>query len=157
MVQPMPFVHQINTSKGGVPKRPVENAVINEGGVVGDEQADRIHHGSPDQALCLYSLEVIERLRAEGHPIEPGSAGENLTISGLDWSEVVPGSRLRIGPKVVAEVTGYTSPCSKNAAWFLEGNFTRMLESRHPGESRLYAKVVKGGAITAGDEVQLVA
>jgi MOSC domain-containing protein YiiM len=69
----MAHVHQINLSKGGVPKLPVDEAVIDESGVVGDVQADRVHHGHPDQALCLYSLEVIQELQREGHPIGPGS------------------------------------------------------------------------------------
>lgn len=141
---------------GGVPKTSVDTAKIDKRGVVGDRQEDTVHHGSPDQALCLYSLEVIERFKAEGHPIEPGFAGENLTISGLDWFSIEPGARLEIGPDIEAEVTHYATPCSKNAQWFVNGDFTRMLQSRHPGESRLYARVLRGGALTTGDEVRLV-
>ncbi len=125
-------------------------------GLVGDAQNDTKHHGGPDRALCLYSLEVIERLRSEGHPIEPGYAGENMTISGLDWAEVQPGARLRIGQDVEIEVTSYTAPCSKNARWFINGDFTRMLQSRHPGESRVYARVLQEGEVRAGDEVALL-
>jgi MOSC domain-containing protein YiiM len=152
----MAVIHQINVSDGGVPKTSVDHAMISERGVVGDRQEDTVHHGSPDQALCLYSLEVIERFKAEGHPIEPGFAGENLTISGLDWSSIEPGARLEIGPDIEAEITFYATPCSKNARWFVDGDFTRMLQSRHPGESRLYARVLRGGALTTGDEVRLV-
>lgn len=125
-------------------------------GLVGDAQNDTKHHGGPDRALCLYSLEVIERLQSEGHPIEPGYAGENMTISGLDWAEVQPGARLRIGQVVEIEVTSYTAPCSNNARWFIDGDFTRMLQSRHPGESRVYARVLQEGEVRAGDEVALV-
>jgi MOSC domain-containing protein YiiM len=152
---PMGTVHQINTSKGGVPKLPVEHAVIGDRGVIGDEQADKVHHGHPDQALCLFSLEVIERFRSEGHPIDPGSAGENVTVSGIDWGEVVPGRRMTIGP-VEIEITHYATPCSKNARWFAEGRYNRMHESLHPGESRVYARVLAGGAIRSGDTVALV-
>jgi len=52
----MATVHQINTSDGGVPKLPVPTAEVGLRGVVGDRQADTKYHGSPDQALCLYSL-----------------------------------------------------------------------------------------------------
>ena len=151
----MAQVHQINLSKGGVPKLPVARADIDESGVVGDVQADRVHHGRPDQALCLYSLQVIEELQREGHPIAPGSAGENLTLSGLEWPALVPGARLSVGPEVMVEVTGYTSPCQKNAGWFLEGDFTRMSQTRHPGSSRLYARVLQGGQVKTGDGVAL--
>ena len=151
----MPSVHQINISNGGVPKTPVDYAVIGERGLTDDRQADMVHHGSPDQALCLYSLEVIEGLRAEGHPIEPGFAGENLTFTGLDWHQIVPGLRIAIGAEIEAEVTDYTTPCSKNARWFIDGNFARMSQRLHPGESRVYAKILKGGVVRSGDEVVL--
>lgn len=148
-------IHQINTSRGGVPKLPIDSAVIDESGVVGDVQADRVHHGSPEQALCLFSLEVIQRMQAEGHPIAPGSAGENVTVSGVDWDEVAPGTRMTLGP-VEIEITHYTTPCAKNARWFADGRFTRMHQSKHPGESRVYARVIRGGTIRCGDGVDLV-
>ena len=148
-------VHQINTSKGGVPKLPVSTVMIGHRGVVGDEQADKVHHGSPDQALCLYSLEVIERFQAMGHPISPGSAGENVTISGLDWGDVTPGREMLLGP-VRIEVTHFATPCAKNAQWFTDGNFNRMHSAKHPGESRVYARVLEGGPLETGDPVRLV-
>ena len=151
----MAHVHQINLSKGGVPKLPVEEAVIDESGVIGDVQADRVHHGRPEQALCLYSLEVIEELQREGHPIAPGAAGENLTLSGLDWTTLEPGARLLVGPDVEIEVTWYATPCTKNARWFVAGDFARMSHKRHPGSSRLYARVLRGGPVRTGDDVAL--
>ena len=140
-----------------MPKLPVESAVIDETGVAGDLQADTVHHGRPSQALCLFSLEVIEKMQAEGHPIAPGYAGENLTISGLDWGALGEGNQIRIGEKTVIEITGPATPCQKNSQWFLNGDILRMSESRHPGESRLYAKVISGGPIATGDNVELVA
>lgn len=138
-----------------MPKLPVDEAVVDLSGVIGDIQEDRVHHGHPNQALCLFSLEVIERFQAEGHPVAPGSTGENITVSGLDWSLVVPGSRMTIGP-VEIEITGYTTPCAKNAGWFIDRRFNRMHNSKHPGESRVYARVISGGPIATGDPVQLL-
>jgi MOSC domain-containing protein YiiM len=148
-------IHQINTSKGGVPKLPVTQALVGERGIVGDEQADLVHHGRPEQALCLFSLEVIEKMRSEGHPIEPGSAGENITVAGLDWSTVVPGTSMTLGP-VRIEITHYATPCAKNARWFSDGGFNRMHASKHPGESRVYARVISGGEIAPDDPVLIV-
>lgn len=87
-------VHQINVSPGGVPKLPVPEAEVMLQGLAGDRQRNRRIHGGPRRALCLYSLEVIDLLRAEGHPIAPGTAGENITISGVDWSDLRPGARI---------------------------------------------------------------
>jgi MOSC domain-containing protein YiiM len=152
----MPRVHQISVSDGGVPKTAVDSARVGVQGLTGDRQRDNVNHGGPDKALCLYSLEVIERLQAEGHPIEAGFAGENLTITGLDWPSIVPGARLFIGTEIEIEITSYTTPCSHQRPWFNDGDFTRILQSRHPGESRVYARVLRGGTVNTGDDVRVV-
>ena len=149
----MAAIHQINVSDGGVPKLPVDRAAVSLDGMEGDRQADRKHHGGPDQTLCLYSLEVIEMLQAEGHPIAPGSAGENLTISGLDWATVAAGQRFRVGADLTIEVTDVATPCAKNAQWFVDGSFTRISDTKHPGASRWYARVLTPGDVTTGDPV----
>lgn len=149
----MALIHQINVSDGGVPKLPVDRAAVALDGMEGDRQADRKHHGGPDQTLCLYSLEVIEMLREEGHPIAPGSAGENLTISGLDWAAVAPEQRFRIGAELEIEITDVATPCAKNAQWFTDGKFGRMSDTKHPGASRWYARVLTPGTVTTGDPV----
>jgi MOSC domain-containing protein YiiM len=134
----------INVSDGGVPKLPVERVEVTPGGLVGDRQANLKHHGGPERAVCLFSLEVLEALAAEGHPIRPGQAGENLTLAGLDWPALAPGARLRLGAGVVLEVTKYCDPCSKLRAYFKEGAVDRILQRAHPGQSRLYTRVVAG-------------
>ena len=145
---------QINLSSGGVPKRPVREAEVKRMGIVGDRQRHRKIHGGPDRALCLYSLERILALQAEGHPIYPGSVGENLTISGLAWEELVPGARLRIGSDLLVETTGYTSPCRIIAESFAGGHFARISQKERPGWSRLYARVLSPGSIRVGDPVR---
>ena len=148
---------QISVSRGGVPKHAIDRAIVWEEGLQGDRQADLRAHGGPTRAVCLYSFEVIETLRAEGHPIAPGATGENVTVGALDWALVVPGVEMRLGNEVHLAVTAYTAPCWKNAQWFRDGAFERMSQSRHPGESRVYARVLRGGEIRVGDPVELIA
>ena len=148
-----PHVHQINVSNGGVPKLPVPEARITVEGVSGDRHNSPKIHGGPDRAVCLFSLEVIEKLQAEGHPIKPGSSGENLTLAGADWAGLKPGDRLRIGETVRLEIVSYTSPCEHNARWFLDGDYKRISQKRHPGWSRLYARVLSEGMVQQGDAV----
>jgi hypothetical protein len=66
-------LESINASRGGVPKSPVLEAEVDRHGLRGDRQHNRRHHGRPWQALSLWSLDVIAMLRAEGHPVSPGS------------------------------------------------------------------------------------
>lgn len=152
---PYPHVHQINISDGGVPKLPVLEAKVSEQGVDGDRQRNLKFHGGPDRAVCLYSLELIERLQDEGHPIDPGATGENLTLSGLNWDEVYPGVRLTIGPELQLEVTSYTTPCHHNGRWFRDEDFSRIAQKLNPGWSRVYAKVLRGGIVRPGDVAEI--
>lgn len=148
------WVAHLHRSDGGVPKTPVDAVDIDLGGVVGDRQATRRHHGRPWQALCLWSAEVIAHLAAEGHPIEHGFAGENVTVSGLDWSTIRSGVRLLLGSDVLAQVSLFALPCASNAAWFVDREFLRMHHDRGP-VSRVYATVLQAGRVRVGDTVVL--
>jgi MOSC domain-containing protein YiiM len=147
---------QISVSPGGVPKTAVPAADVTRQGVEGDGHRDLEHHGGPDRAVCLFSLEQIRALQAEGHPVVPGALGENVTIEGVDWAGVVPGSRLMLGAQVQLEITRYTSPCLNIRPSFSHGDYSRVSEKRHPGWSRVYARVLAPGRIEAGDPVRLV-
>ncbi len=150
-------IFQINVSQGGVPKLAIRSTRVTIEGLVGDRQDNRDVHGGPERAVCLYSLERILALQHEGHPIFPGAIGENLTISGLDWDEVVPGKRLHIGKNVILMLTSYTQPCSSIVAAFSDGRTSTRVSGRlYPGWSRLYARVEQEGALQVGDRVDLL-
>ena len=148
-------VVQINVSKGGVPKRPVPAAQVTRGGVAGDRQRDLRYHGGPERAVSCFALEVIERLAREGHPIAPGTTGENLTLAGLDWPRVRPGARLLFAGGVELEVTSFASPCGNIRGSFKGGEIERLSDKRHPGESRVYCRVLSEGEVRTGESVQL--
>jgi len=152
---PYPHVHQISVSDGGVPKKPVPEARVTERGLEGDRQRNLKFHGGADRAVCLFSLDLIERLQDEGHSIEPGSSGENLTLVGLDWEQIRPGVQLAVGPGIRLEVTSYTVPCDHNARWFRDGEFKRISQKLNPGWSRVYARVLRGGVVRSGDAVMI--
>ena len=152
---PYPHVHQINVADGGVPKRPVLEARITEKGVSGDRQRNLKVHGGSDRAVCLFSLEILERLQDEGHPIDAGLSGENLTLAGIEWEIIRPGVVLLIGPDIQLEVKSYTSPCAQNASWFRDGDFQRISQKLNPGWSRVYAKVIREGIVRPGDAVEI--
>jgi MOSC domain-containing protein YiiM len=147
---------QINISRGGVPKKPVQEANVTLMGIDGDGHAQSMH-GGPNAALCLFGYEVIQRIRKEGHPIYPGSTGENITVKGMDWPTLKPGMRLKLGDEVEIELTQYTKPCGTIEGSFKGGKFSRIAAQIFPGECRLYAKVLKEGRIRPGDEVAVLA
>lgn len=149
-------VVQINVNpEGGVPKHRVPSAQVTVNGVLGDRQRDRRVHGGPTRAVSLYSYEHIQALRAEGHPIAPGTTGENLTISGLDWPALQVGDQLRIGDGLHVEITGYAAPCGNIVDSFEDGEIKRISQKVHPGWSRLYGCVLSEGLVREGDLVEL--
>lgn len=149
-------VVSINMSGGGVPKKSVTVAQVSVSGLVGDAHNDTEGHGGPERAVCIYSLERIHALQAEGHPIQVGTAGENLTVEGIDWSLIAPGARFRVGDDgVELEVASYTNPCKTIKGSFIEGKFVRIAEKLHPGWSRVYARVLSEGHIRSGDPVEV--
>ena len=146
-------IFQINASQGGVPKHPVREALVTTLGLSADRVAHPKTHGGPERALCLFSLERILMLQAEGHPIYPGSVGENLTLAGIDWAEFVPGAQLRLGRHVLVELTRYTTPCATIVESFADRDSDRILQAKHPAWSRVYAKVLQPGVIRIGDKI----
>jgi len=148
-------VCSINVSDGGVPKLARDICEVRRGGLEGDRQRDRENHGGTERAVSLYSMELIELLRAEGHPIAPGTIGENLTLAGLPWSEMRPGTRIEAG-EVVLQLASYASPCQIIAGSFRDGRVVRISEKVHPGWSRFYARVLKEGTLRKGDGVRIL-
>ncbi len=146
-------IFQLNTSPGGVPKLPVREAMVTELGLVGDDHNFPDIHGGPERALCLFSLERILELQAQGHPIFPGAAGENVTIVGLEWDKLQLGDRLALGNEVLIEITRYTTPCNSMEPSFLDGNYARLSQKANPGYARVYAKVLQSGRLAIGQPV----
>jgi MOSC domain-containing protein YiiM len=131
----------------GIFKEPVPTTTIAELGLVGDAVVNTKHHGGPDQAVYVYSLEDYawwsERLDIE---VIPGLFGENLTFSSFG-SEVMIGDRWRLG-EVILEATAPRLPCATFGAKMGDGAFPkRFREARRPG---FYARVIQGGDVAPG-------
>ena len=91
-------------------KSAVEGQVaVSKVGLSGDEQADSKNHGGEDKAVFVMPESNYARFKID-QPF--GFLGENLTLSGLDETEVCLGDRLQIGT-VLLEVTQPRSPCWK--------------------------------------------
>src|SRR5439155_20446612 len=91
----------------------------------------------------------------DAHPVTPGASRANLTREGCDWPAPVPETCLLVGDGIL-QVTRYTSPCVNITASFERGDYGRISQKRHPGWSRVYARVLRSGTIRPGDPVRLV-
>ncbi len=150
-------VLSVNVSAGGVPKKRVPSARVGVLGLDGDRHRDSNVHGGPHRAVCLFGIEAIRRVSAEGHPIRPGSTGENLTTEGVELSELPVGSRLQIGDDVLLELSWPTSPCDTIVDSFHDRHSGRISILRYPRDSRMYARVLREGEVRSGDPITVLA
>lgn len=141
-------------AKTGIDKKPTDGAFVGTLGLEGDAVLNKRHHGGPDQAVYLYAAEDYAWWSAElGYELEPGTFGENLTTEGLDVTGLAVGDRLTLGG-VVLEATAPRIPCATlERRMGQEGFVKRFLAARRPGA---YLRVLRPGALRAGDSVSLV-
>ena len=57
---------------------------------------------------------------------------------------------------VVIELTDYATPCKTIRESFVNQEFVRVSHTLHPGESRVYARILREGVIRPGDSAQLL-
>ena len=148
-------VHSINIStQGGVPKLPINKAQIKFEGVDGDFNKFRTEKKNSvgTRAVTLFSLEQIEKLKSEGHAIDVGTTGENITIEGVDWPSLEVGARMMIGEAMI-ELSEPTAPCSKIGKSFIDGAFSRIDHELELGWSRWSASVIEEGGVEIGSQV----
>lgn len=140
------------TVETGIRKSPVERGYVGTLGLAGDVVADEEAHGGLDQALYLYSCEDYVFWGDElGDVPDPGTFGENLTLSSFGVEPVRIGDRFRIGA-VVVETTAPRIPCAVFAKRMGEPNWVkRFAAARRPG---LYVRVLEPGEVAAGDPVE---
>lgn len=151
-----PHITHINISDGGTPKLPIPAVQITPDGLIGDRQRNLKYHGGPDRAVCLWSADIIQTLQTDGHPIAPGSAGENITIAGLPWENLGPDTQIQLGENVRLLITDYAAPCRHISKYFSDRRYSRISQKHYPGISRLYARVLSPGTVHVGDRIQLI-
>lgn len=135
------------TIRTGIFKEPVPQASVGELGLDGDLVADKRHHGGPDQAVYVYSMEDYQWWELElGRTLSPGTFGENLTFSTFGDHEVMIGDRWRIGD-VVLETTAPRIPCLVLGSRMGDGRFPKDFRAaRRPG---FYTRVIETGRVGA--------
>ncbi|HET6272779.1 MAG TPA: MOSC domain-containing protein [Bacteroidota bacterium] len=132
------------SKKKGIPKTNISAArLVEEWGIDGD-----VHAGNWHRQISLLAMESIEKMRAKGLNVRPGAFAENITTEGIDIPNLSVGDRLRIG-ETELEVTQIGKEChTKCAIYYRAGDCVMPREG-------IFARVVHGGKISAGDGVDV--
>jgi len=152
--QARPIENAKSSGLTGIYKAPQSGPVhVGSLGLAHDSICDTENHGGPDQAVYVFGTPDYAWWEAElGRTLEPGTFGENLTITGLESAAYSLGDRLRAG-EVVLEVTGARIPCVTLAARMGDPAFVKRFRfAERPG---LYCRVIETGDVQAGDPVSV--
>jgi len=131
--------------KGERKKNVERGRLVPEHGLEGDAHAGPWH-----RQVSLLALESIKKMQAKGFEVGPGDFAENLTTEGLDLVNLAPGTKLKVGPEAVLEVTQIGKICHERCAIYYQAGDCIM-----PREG-IFARVLKGGPVQVGDSIEVV-
>ncbi|MCZ2291953.1 MAG: MOSC domain-containing protein [Burkholderiales bacterium] len=144
--------------QSGIDKQPVAGPhPVDPLGLRGDEQGDTRAHGGIDKAVHVYpwSHYAWWRERDPQQPLfeRPGAFGENLSVEGLDESDVCLGDEWRIGT-VRLVLTQGRQPCYRlNLRFGVPDMAAQVQQSLRTG---WYFRVLEPGMLAAGDVPELL-
>lgn len=128
----------------GTQKADVREAVfIEDFGIEGDAHAGKWH-----RQVSLLSYDKIREFQERGAMVDHGAFGENLVVEGIDFRMLPVGTRLQCGD-VVLEITQIGKECHHGCRIFQQ-----MGDCIMPREG-VFARVLRGGVIKAGDRMQV--
>jgi MOSC domain-containing protein YiiM len=131
------------SEKKGTRKKVVGQCQVVDGGLVGDAHADCCTH----RQVSLLAIESIDKMRALGLKVGPGSFAENLTTEGIDLVSLPIGTKISIGKDIVLEITQIGKECHTPCAIYRQAGTCVM-----PTEG-IFGKVIRGGTVKSGDEI----
>ncbi|HAQ17762.1 MAG TPA: MOSC domain-containing protein [Prolixibacteraceae bacterium] len=123
--------------------------------VVNDHVLDRRYHGGADKACYLYSADHYPFWKTKYPDLDWqwGMFGENLTVRGLNESEIHIGDTYQVGEAVV-QVAQPRQPCFKLGVRFGNQEVVNDFWSLpYPG---VYVRVLQPGKVQKGDEIVLL-
>lgn len=153
---PQTMLYKGKEVRTAIAKRPAAGAVaLGATSLAGDEQADKVHHGGPDKAVCVYFARHYPHWASVlGRPLEAGAFGENLTVDGAAEEDVRIGDIFRLGDAAL-QVSQPRVPCFKLSARHERPTFEG--EVKASGFTGFYFRVLRPGSVAAGDTLVLEA
>ena len=144
--------------QSGIDKKPVDRPLfLTKTGFIGDEQADKKHHGGAEKAVHHYDFDHYAFWKKElGHKVvfdTPTAFGENLSTSGLSEKDIAVGDVYRLG-KAIIEVSQGRQPCFRLNVRF--GVTDMSVRTQKSGRTGWYYRVLQEGEVTLQDELELL-
>ncbi|OES45666.1 MOSC domain-containing protein [Domibacillus iocasae] len=151
--KPAELSYKKKTVLSGIKKRPVQTSLyLSNIGFIGDGQADLIHHGGEDKAVCVYALEHYAYWEETfNRPLPPAAFGENVTAAGVLETDVHVGDVFQLGESIV-QISQPRQPCFKLAALHHEPKLALLVEET--GYTGFYFRVLTEGKVKITSELK---
>lgn len=136
----------LNTSeRKGTQKRPQDQVtlVVNHG-IEGDAHAGNWH-----RQISFLGQPCIDNFNKQGANVKPGAFGENIIVSGIDFTTLPVGTKVLCNGTEM-EITQIGKECHDRCQIYF-----KMGDCIMP-RNGVFAKVLKGGTISVGDAVEIV-
>ena len=128
--------------KSRAPMREVTTANLITGqGIEGDRHLKKDGSRSKRQVL------IMDQETLKDFNLAEGEIRENITVSGINLSQLQSGTRLSLGSTVILKITGECEPCSRM------DEIRPGLQSLLEGKRGMLAYVESGGEIKIGDAI----
>ena len=140
----------------GIYKQPITAPIyLDKEGVRNDEVSDKLVHGGEFKACYIFSETHYQYWKYLYPDLDWnwGMFGENLTVSGLDETQIYVGDIYKLGNALV-QITQPREPCFKFAYKFGTTDVLKQFISH--GFSGTYIRVLEPGLVQSGDDVELV-
>ena len=130
----------------GTRKKQIDRAVIRMNhGLEGDAHAGPWH-----RQVSLLATESIGKARRQGLDVTFGDFAENIATEGVDLVNLGIGTRLKLGPAVVLEISQIGKECHNKCAIYYKAGDCIM-----PREG-VFARVIEGGEIRCDDAIEIL-
>ena len=140
----------------GIYKYPVEGPLfLGSNDVKDDAVIDRKYHGGPDKACYLFSADTYPYWQSKYPLLEwsYGMFGENLTIEGLDESNLRIGDQFEVGDAIV-QISEPRQPCFKLNLRFNSNQMLKQFVAYN--RCGAYVRVLKTGNVEIDDTFKLI-
>jgi len=153
--KPQPLLYKNKEVESGIHKQPADRPLyLSRVNLDGDAQADLVHHGGKDKAVCVYPFEHYAFWEKELQTaLVFGAFGENLTMRGLLETEVCIGDIFQLGEAVV-QITQPRQPCYKLAARYQVPDMPVRVQDT--GFTGYYFRVLEEGTVSSTSELALM-
>ncbi|KAI1139389.1 PK beta-barrel-protein domain-containing protein-like protein [Hypoxylon sp. FL0543] len=154
-IRPFGGVKGLSSAINKQPRRGKVQLTVN--GFAGDER-QYVMHQKPDNAIHQYDPRHYEAwkkiLPDRGHKFKVGAFGENISSMHLSEDNLCVGDKFRLGPEAIIQVTMLRQPCYKLNHRFEYKKMSSLIQTT--GYTGWYYRVIRGGEVQEGDEIELV-